>query len=85
MACGVPVLATYVGGVVELVEPEQTGLVVPPADSLALSNALARYFDGIELRQKVARLGREMVERNYNLNAEIEKLARLFLAHVDGE
>jgi hypothetical protein len=27
-------------------------------------------------------LGREMVQRNYNLNAEIDKLARLFLAHA---
>jgi colanic acid/amylovoran biosynthesis glycosyltransferase len=84
MACGVPVLATYVGGVAELVEPEQTGLVVPPADSLALGNALARYLDSMELRQKVSRLGRERVQRHYNLNAEVDKLARLFLAHADG-
>ena len=84
MACGVPVLATYVGGVAELVEAEHTGLIVPPADSPALSEALARYFDDFELRRKVSRLGREMVMRHYNLNAEVEKLAGLFQTHADG-
>jgi glycosyltransferase involved in cell wall biosynthesis len=83
MACGIPVLATYVGGVAELVEAEKSGLIVPPADSLALRDALARYFDDFELRQKVSRLGRETVVERYNLNVEIDKLADLFLAHAD--
>lgn len=84
MACGVPVVATYVGGVVELVKPEQTGLIVSPADSSALCEALARFFDDFELRKKVSRLGREMVARHYNLNVEVDKLADLFRAHADG-
>lgn len=85
MACGVPVLATYVGGVAELVVPEETGLLVPPADSRALSAAIARYFDDVELRRKVSRLGREMVATNFNLDAEVEKLAALFLANAASE
>ena len=58
MACGVPVLATNVGGVAELVEPEQTGLLVPPADSVALSKAIARYFDDFELRPEGLSIGK---------------------------
>jgi colanic acid/amylovoran biosynthesis glycosyltransferase len=85
MACGVPVLATYVGGVAELVEPERTGLLVSPADSLALSKAIARYLDDLELRQKVSRLGRQMVVTNFNLDTEVDKLAGLFHANTETE
>jgi len=79
MACGVPVLATAVGGVAELVEPEHTGLLVPPADSEALSNAIARYCSDVELRQRVSRSGRQAVVARFNLDSEVEKLAQLFL------
>jgi colanic acid/amylovoran biosynthesis glycosyltransferase len=85
MACGVPVLATYVGGVAELVEPERTGLLVPPADSLKLSEAIARYFDDFELRKKVSRLARQMVVTSFNLDSEVGALADLFLANAKTE
>ena len=85
MACGVPVLATYVGGVAELVQSEQTGLLVPPADSVALSDAIARYLDDFELRQKVSRLGRQMVVSSFNLQTEVDKLAQLFLKSDEQE
>jgi colanic acid/amylovoran biosynthesis glycosyltransferase len=79
MACGVPVLSTYVGGIAELVEPEQTGLLVPPADCAALSKAIARYCDDLELRQRVSRCARESVVARFNLDSEVDKLAQLFL------
>jgi glycosyltransferase involved in cell wall biosynthesis len=83
MACGVPVLATHVGGVVELVEPGRTGLLVPPADSAALRDAIARYLDDFELRERVSRLGRDMVAKHFNLDTQINELARLFLASAE--
>lgn len=85
MACGVPVLATYVGGVAELVVPEETGLLVPAADTRTLSQAIARYFDDFELRKRVSRLGREMVAAKFNLDTEVDKLAALFLANATTE
>jgi colanic acid/amylovoran biosynthesis glycosyltransferase len=85
MACGVPVLATYVGGVAELIEPERTGLLVPPADSFALSKAIARYFDDFDLRQQVSTLGRQKVATKFNLDMEVDKLAGLFLASSEGK
>lgn len=80
MACGVPVLATYVGGVAELVEPERTGLLVPAADCAALSNAIVRYCDDLELRQRISRSAREAVVAGFNLDAQVDKLAHLFLS-----
>jgi colanic acid/amylovoran biosynthesis glycosyltransferase len=78
MASGVPVVATHVGGVAELVEQEKTGLIVPPADSLALCEAVARYLDDPHLRRQVAQRGREMVAKHFNFDMELDKLAGLF-------
>lgn len=39
-----PVIATSVGGMPETIEDGRTGLIVPPADSAALSNAILKYF-----------------------------------------
>lgn len=84
MASGVPVLATNVGGVAELIEQEETGLIVPPADSLALCDAVARYLDDVDLRRKVSRQGRERIENHFNFDVELDKLAGLFAQQPHG-
>jgi glycosyltransferase involved in cell wall biosynthesis len=78
MASGVPVLATYVGGVAELVEPEQTGLLVPAADCAALADAIARYCGDYELRQRISTAARQTILARFTLDAQVEKLAKLF-------
>lgn len=50
MAHGVPVVATAVGGVPELVEHEASGLLVPPRDPKAFADALGRLVADAELR-----------------------------------
>ena len=43
-AMGVPVITTSVGGLSEIVKPEETGLVIPPEDPRALADAVLRFF-----------------------------------------
>ena len=60
MACGLPVVATDVGAVREVVEDGVTGFVVPPLDAGAIARATLRLLDDASLR---ARLGEEARRR----------------------
>jgi len=82
MACGVPVIASYVGGVVELVEPDKTGLMAYSGDPVSLKNAISSYLDSAELRGRVSKAGRKKVVSEFNLDCEIDKLAELFKCTV---
>lgn len=59
MACGLPVVATRVGGLPEAVVPEETGLLVPPRAPEALAAALGRILADPELRSRMGRRGRQ--------------------------
>ena len=59
MAAGIPVVATDVGGVRDVITPEVTGLLVPPDDAAALATALARLLDTPELAARLGDAGRE--------------------------
>jgi D-inositol-3-phosphate glycosyltransferase len=50
MACGIPVIGSSVGGIKYTVLNEETGLLVPPRDPVAIANAIQRLVDSPELR-----------------------------------
>jgi glycosyltransferase involved in cell wall biosynthesis len=58
MAAGLPVVATRVGGVGEVVDDNRTGLLAPSGDSAALSSHLLRLATDPALRLQMGRLGR---------------------------
>jgi glycosyltransferase involved in cell wall biosynthesis len=58
MTCGIPVVATAVNAVPEVVIPGRTGLLVPPADPTSLARALAYLLDHPDERTRLARAAR---------------------------
>ena len=78
MAAGVPVVASHLSGIPELVENEVTGLTVPPGDPAAIADALARLLADRPLRQRLARAGRERIETEYDLDRNAARLIGLF-------
>jgi colanic acid/amylovoran biosynthesis glycosyltransferase len=81
MAAGAPVVSTRVSGIPELIEEEREGLLVPPGDSPALADALARLLDDAALRRRLATGARAKVERDFDAAREANKLLELF-AHA---
>ncbi|MEO0085004.1 MAG: glycosyltransferase family 4 protein [candidate division WOR-3 bacterium] len=74
-----PVVASGIGGIVDLVMNEQTGLTVPPADPHALANALQRILTDEPLSRRLGDAGYEHVQHNYSWPAIIERLKNLYL------
>ena len=65
MMAGLPVVATRVGGVPELVEDGVTGVLVPSRDGEALSQALTRLMADAELRSRMGMAGKSRALRDF--------------------
>lgn len=78
MASAVPVVATDVSGVTELVVDHVTGLVVPPADPDRLCDALEELASSPELARTLALAGQEKVAREFSLDDNAAQLFGLF-------
>jgi len=78
MAAGLPVVATSVGGVPEIIEHEVNGLLVPPQDAVALSAEILRLLRENDLRQRIAQAGRERVLTRFSFTRLVEQLEALY-------
>ncbi len=78
MAAGVPVVASHLSGIPELVENDVTGLTVPPADAIALADAIERLAAEPALRERLACAGRARVEAEFDLARNARRLIGLF-------
>ncbi len=78
LAAGVPVVATAVGGVPDVVRDDETGLLIPPGEPTALTNALLRLASDPELRQKLGSRGREDVAQRFGSERLVADIAELY-------
>lgn len=72
MAHGRPVVASAVGGLLDLVEDGETGILVPPGDVAALRAALRRLLDDPALRRRMGDAGRARVRERFSWEAVTE-------------
>ena len=74
-----PVVSTPVSGIPELIRSESNGLLVPERDHAALANAMRRLIDDARLREQLAAAGRQTVLARFDMAANAQRLAHLFL------
>jgi glycosyltransferase involved in cell wall biosynthesis len=79
MAAGLPVVVTDVPGSRDLVQHEQTGLVVPPNDSDALARAMARCLTSTDLRAQLGRQAR-VAAGAFTVQRMVDRYEQLYLA-----
>jgi glycosyltransferase involved in cell wall biosynthesis len=78
-AVGLPIVATSVGGVPEVVEDGTTGLLVPPGNPAALADAMIRLESlSPEGRADMGRRGRTLVEERYGIERVMQMWERLY-------
>ena len=78
MMSGLPVVATCVGGVPELVEDGVTGFLVPAGDHSAMAEALQKVLDDSEVRHRMGHAGRERTLREFSLDDMLRKTRRVY-------
>ncbi len=67
MAAGKPCVGTSVGGIPEVIEDGETGVLVPPRDPPALAEALIRLLKDAALAQRMGRAGLERVAKQFSV------------------
>jgi len=77
-AMELPVVATRVHGIPDVVEDGVSGLLVPPRDTGALAEAIARLALDAELRATMGRAGRALVEARYRWEENTTQMERLY-------
>jgi len=78
MAAGVPVVATQVGGLMETITHEETGLLVPASDPATLADAILRFLRDDSLRNRLVAAARKRVEDQYTVGKMVDRTAGLY-------
>ncbi len=78
MALGRSVVSTDLPGVTEIVDDGETGLLVPPRDSVSLAKAVSQLLTDSDLRKAFGQAGRRKAERLFSLSRNVAKLKGLF-------
>jgi glycosyltransferase involved in cell wall biosynthesis len=79
-ACGVPVVATDLGGIPELVTDGVTGRLVPPDDPRALADAAAALVSDPAVGRDLGRAGGELARRRFSPETHLTRLTELYSA-----
>jgi glycosyltransferase involved in cell wall biosynthesis len=77
MAMALPVVASAVSGIPELVTDGHNGLLVPPDDAAALADAIERVLDDVSLARRLGEAARTTVTESFDNDRNLQLLARL--------
>ena len=83
MAAGLPVVATDVGGVGDVVVDRQTGLLVPSENEAALATAILELSEHAERHHRYAKQGTTRVRGQFDIHRAVEQHDTLYRRHLD--
>jgi glycosyltransferase involved in cell wall biosynthesis len=79
MSLGLPVVASEVDGVVELIDDGRTGLLVPPGDAEELAGALIRLLGNAAERKRIGDAARREIFDRYEPRESVRRIERVYL------
>jgi glycosyltransferase involved in cell wall biosynthesis len=78
MACGLPVIATTVGGTPEIIKDMVNGVLVPPRNQEALAQTILKLLSLKKESQEMRIESRKTVEENFNWNKNMRQLIEIY-------
>jgi glycosyltransferase involved in cell wall biosynthesis len=85
MAAGLPIIATRVGGISELISHGENGLLVPIDDPVQLADAIWYLADNPDVRERLGHNGREFAEQHFRLDNVCHLYEQLYAELLDGQ
>jgi glycosyltransferase involved in cell wall biosynthesis len=82
MAAGLPVVATRVGGIPEVLNHERNGLLVAPGDSGELATAILRLMDEPDLGARLGSAARQTIDARFSFARMTEEFEALYLTEL---
>jgi glycosyltransferase involved in cell wall biosynthesis len=82
MACGLPVVATDVGGAQEIIEHGVNGLLVQPRSPELLAQSMACLLSDLEMRNSMGRMAREIVTQRFSLQNVVKMTEQIILGAI---
>jgi glycogen synthase len=79
MACGTPVVGSNVGGIPDIIEHEETGLLAREKDPEDLASKILRVFEDQNLRQRMVEKGMAFVRMNFSWRSVADRFLNLYL------
>jgi glycosyltransferase involved in cell wall biosynthesis len=80
MASRLPVVATQVGGIPELVVDGETGILVPPNDATQLADGLCKVLESPQLQEKMGCAGRQRIKERFTLERKLDEMEEHYLS-----
>ena len=84
MACGIPIVASKIGGIPDVVKDGENGLLVPPKDSEALADAIIYLLEKEDAREKMGKNAREKVE-DYSWERIAEETEKVYMVVIEND
>ena len=78
MACGIPVVATKIGGHVDVISNGSNGFLVPVGADRNMSELILRLLDDGDLNENIGRAARDTIEKRYTWDRISEKVLRCY-------
>ncbi len=78
LACGVPVVASNVGGIPSIIKHDVSGLLVEPANPMAIAGAIMRVMEDRRLAIRLGQKGRQQVEEKFNLGTMVSEIEKVY-------
>lgn len=78
MVLGKPVIATKVGGIVDVVKDGETGILIPPRDANALAKAIITLLKDKKLAQRMGEAGKRRIDERFIAQTMVKKITALY-------
>ena len=77
MACGLPIVATNVGGIPYVVNEEENGFLVMPKNSEQIAEKILFLLENKNVSEEISKKNKEMIKK-YDLNNIIQELEKVY-------